>query len=63
MQLTVALCTYNPRPDLITRAVCSVVSQLADLDGEAEFVIVDNNSEPPAAGRRLPAGRSVEIYP
>lgn len=47
IELTVALCTYNPRHDLITRAVRAVVAQLDELNGAAEFVIVDNNSEPP----------------
>lgn len=44
--LTVALCTYNPRRDLLARAVRAVVSQLQDVPG-ADFLIVDNNSNPP----------------
>jgi glycosyltransferase involved in cell wall biosynthesis len=47
VQLTVALCTYNPRHDLIARAIHAVVSQLDDVDSSTEFVIVDNNSKPP----------------
>jgi glycosyltransferase involved in cell wall biosynthesis len=47
IELTVALCTYNPRPDLMTRAVRAVISQLGELGDSAEFVIVDNNSTPP----------------
>jgi glycosyltransferase involved in cell wall biosynthesis len=47
VELTVALCTYNPRPDLITRAVRAVVAQLADLGGEAQLLIIDNHSDPP----------------
>lgn len=46
IDLTVALCTYNPRPDLLTRAVRAVVSQLDELGDSVEFIIVDNNSEP-----------------
>lgn len=61
IQLTVALCAYNPRPDLIARAVGAVVSQLDELDGAAEFVIVDNNSEPPLRDADYLRGLPVEV--
>jgi glycosyltransferase involved in cell wall biosynthesis len=46
IELTVALCTFNPVRALITRAVEAVVSQLGDA-GAVELVLVDNNSDPP----------------
>ena len=61
MQLTVALCTYNPRPDLITRSIHSVVSQLGDLGDSVEFLIVDNNSDPPLRSADYIQGFPVEI--
>jgi len=60
IELTVALCTCNPRPDLITRAVGAVIPQLQEFGGSAELLIIDNNSTPPLkdAGylRGLPLG-------
>jgi glycosyltransferase involved in cell wall biosynthesis len=48
MQLTVAICTYNPSRDNLTRALDAVVDQLADVS-PAEILVVDNNSSPPLA--------------
>lgn len=61
IQLTVALCTYNPRPDLIARAIGSVLSQVVEYGDSAEFVIIDNNSHPPLLQAEYLSGLPVEI--
>jgi len=61
IELTVALCTCNPRQDLITRAINSIVPQLAELDGSAEFLIVDNNSAPPLQDAEYLRGLPVAV--
>ena len=44
MLVTVAICTFNPRPELLRRALDAIAPQL---DDAAELVLVDNNSTPP----------------
>jgi glycosyltransferase involved in cell wall biosynthesis len=46
VQLTVAICTYNPHRDTLVRALDAVVAQL-DAGLPAEVIVVDNNSSPP----------------
>jgi glycosyltransferase involved in cell wall biosynthesis len=46
--LTVALPTYNPRPDYLQRVLDSLRAQTVSPD-RWEFVLVDNNSKPPVA--------------
>lgn len=61
-RLSVIVCTYNPRADLITRALRALSTQ--SLRAKAyELIIVDNNSMPPIDERRCArlAGRSVRI--
>jgi glycosyltransferase involved in cell wall biosynthesis len=58
--LTVALCTYNPRPDPMARAVRSIASQLDDVAG-AELLIVDNNSDQPLSDADYLQGLRLEI--
>lgn len=53
--LSVILCTYNPRPDLLEWALESVRKQTL-APAEFEFVLVDNNSDPPLDAERI-AGR------
>jgi glycosyltransferase involved in cell wall biosynthesis len=48
MQVTVAICTYNPNRELLLRALDAILAQLADVPG-SEIVLVDNNSSPPLA--------------
>ncbi len=43
--LSVILCTYNPRPDLIARALRALACQTLPVD-RYELIIVDNNSSP-----------------
>jgi glycosyltransferase involved in cell wall biosynthesis len=43
--LTVAVCTYNPDLTLLSRVLDAACAQLRDL-GDAELVVVDNNSAP-----------------
>ncbi len=50
MQLTVAMCTYNPPIDTMRRALDAIVAQLGDVP-LAEFIVVDNNSSPPLGER------------
>jgi glycosyltransferase involved in cell wall biosynthesis len=50
VELTVAMCTYNPSRDTIVRALDSIVGQIGDVP-EVEVLVVDNNSGPPLADR------------
>lgn len=61
--VAVILCTYNPRPDLLTWALTSVRNQSCE-SGSFEFVLIDNNSNPPVSFDRVSAelpGRSVQV--
>ena len=60
MQVTVALCTFNPSETLIVRALDAVVAQLEDLS-QAEVVVVDNNSDPPLMDRGYLDGYPVKV--
>ena len=51
MKLTVAMCTYNPSKDAITRALNAIVEQVGEVP-EVEVLLVDNNSRPPLSGRQ-----------
>lgn len=50
MQLSVILCTYNPKPDYMSRTLEGLRAQGLPLD-QWELVIVDNRSQPPVEGR------------
>lgn len=50
MQLTVAICTYNPDKPLLLRALSAVFAQ--DAASEAEVIVVDNNSTPSLADQQ-----------
>jgi glycosyltransferase involved in cell wall biosynthesis len=50
MQLTVAVCTYNPSRELILRVLDAIVGQLGTVE-DAEIVVIDNNSAPSLADR------------
>jgi glycosyltransferase involved in cell wall biosynthesis len=50
MQLTVALCTYNPSRELLLRTLDAIVDQLHTVK-DAEIVVIDNNSTPSLAER------------
>ena len=51
-QFSVILCTYNPRPDFFAIALRSVGAQQLDMR-LWEFLVVDNNSNPPLDQERL----------
>ncbi|MCB2113853.1 MAG: glycosyltransferase family 2 protein [Parvularculaceae bacterium] len=61
-RLSVIMCTYNPRPDLIARALRAVSVQTLPV-AEFELVVVDNNSSPALEAGRLErlAGRPVNL--
>ncbi|MEL7487121.1 MAG: glycosyltransferase [Pseudomonadota bacterium] len=61
-ELSVILCTYNPRPDLIARALRAVSRQTLPTR-DYELIVVDNNSSPPLDHARLErlAGRPVRV--
>jgi glycosyltransferase involved in cell wall biosynthesis len=59
MQVTVAICTYNPSRDPLLRALDAIVEQIADVS--AEIVLVDNNSSPPLAERGYLAGYPIRL--
>jgi glycosyltransferase involved in cell wall biosynthesis len=48
VELTVAICTYNPPIDRLARALDAIVPQLEDVSS-AEVIVVDNNSSPALA--------------
>lgn len=50
MQLTIAVCTYNPRQGTLLRALDAIVAQLDTVDS-AEILVIDNNSRPPLTER------------
>jgi len=50
MRLSVIVCTYNPRDVVFTRVLNSISAALRHLN-DAEFVIIDNNSELPVGQR------------
>lgn len=45
-ELSVVLCTYNPAPSLIARALRALARQSLD-PARCELIVVDNNSSPP----------------
>ncbi len=49
-KITVALCTYNPRLDYLERTLEGVRKQTLSHD-RWEFILIDNNSQPPLQGR------------
>jgi len=49
-QITVALCTYNPRADYLERTIEGVRRQTLPQE-EWEFLLIDNSSQPPLEGR------------
>lgn len=46
MQLTVAICTYNPRPELLVRVIEAIAAQVDPADTQTELLLIDNNSSP-----------------
>ena len=48
MHVTVAMCTHNPEPRLLRRAVQAVIAQTQELPA-ADVLLVDNASNPPLA--------------
>lgn len=59
-KVSLILCTYNPRPDLLSWALSSVKRQALPRD-EFEFVIVDNRSEPPLNAAALAAEHDLPL--
>ncbi len=62
IRLTAIVCTYNPRSDLIARALRAIGAQTL-APAAYELVVVDNNSRPPLDRARLErlAGRTVNL--
>ena len=48
MSLTVAVCTYNPKPELMVRVMDAIAGQRGT-GGDVEVLVIDNNSNPPVA--------------
>ncbi|GHA85377.1 hypothetical protein GCM10009069_05650 [Algimonas arctica] len=61
-ELSVIMCTYSPRPDLLVRSLRALASQTLDTS-RYELIIVDNNSKPPLDKARLErlAGREIKL--
>lgn len=49
-KITVALCTYNPRPDYLEKTLEGARKQTLSRD-RWEFILIDNNSQSPLEGR------------
>jgi glycosyltransferase involved in cell wall biosynthesis len=60
MTISVALCTYNPKPQLLQRVIDSILIQLGFREN-AEFIIVDNNSYPPVRELEINYPHSVRL--
>lgn len=60
--LSVILCTYNPRFDLIARALNAISCQTLPVD-QFELIVVDNNSSPAISQTQMEqlAGRPVKV--
>jgi GT2 family glycosyltransferase len=50
MNLSVIICTHNPRPDYLARALAALASQTLE-HGDWELLVIDNCSEVPVEGR------------
>ena len=61
-ELSVIMCTYNPRADLLFRSLRALATQTLDTS-RYELIIVDNNSKPPLDKARLErlAGRDLNL--
>ena len=61
-ELSVIMCTYSPRPDLLFRSLRAVAAQTLD-SSRYELIVVDNNSNPPLDKARLErlCGRDVNL--
>jgi glycosyltransferase involved in cell wall biosynthesis len=60
LDLSVVLCTYNPRFPEMPRVLDALRAQTLPLD-RWELVIIDNNSEPPLVAAELDAGRGLPL--
>lgn len=62
-ELSVIMCTYNPRADLLVRSLRALSTQTLDTS-RYELIVVDNNSKPPLDRERLEtlAGRNVDLH-
>lgn len=60
VRATIAICTFNPNEQSLSRALDAVVSEAAGLDS-IEVLVVDNNSSPPLRERPLMSRYAVKI--
>jgi glycosyltransferase involved in cell wall biosynthesis len=60
MQVTVAICTYNPDRNTLVRALDAIVAQLGSVS-PAEVIVIDNNSSPPLAEQRYLSSYSIRL--
>lgn len=60
MKLTIALCTYNPKPVLLRRVVDAILPQAASRH-DVEFLVIDNNSSPSVQELGVLAGLPLRI--
>jgi len=60
LDLSVVLCTYNPRFPELTRVLDALRAQTLPLE-RWELVVIDNNSSPPLVAADLDAGRGLPI--
>jgi glycosyltransferase involved in cell wall biosynthesis len=59
-ELSVVLCTYNPRRPVLARALDGLRSQTLPLD-RWELVVIDNNSDSPLSAADLDGGRGLPL--
>lgn len=60
MKLTIALCTYNPKPMLLRRVVDAILPQMSSRH-DVEFLVIDNNSSPSVQELGVLAGLPLRI--
>jgi glycosyltransferase involved in cell wall biosynthesis len=60
MEVTVAICTYNPNTGTLRRALDAIVAQLHEVPS-AELIVVDNNSKPALAGQEFLASYPIRL--
>ena len=60
VSVSVILCTYNPRLDMLEWAVDSIEQQTLS-KAQFELIVVDNNSDPPVSQETVKNGRSIRL--
>src|SRR5688572_5547939 len=60
LDLSIILCTYNPRRDILAKALDAVDKQTLP-KSRWEFIVIDNNSSPALTEEELSKGRTLPL--